>query len=78
MLKFISVIVLALSGIKNVYAQEARTYAVYSPDRKLKVTLEIAREVKYSVQYKNTDIISPSLISVSLSSGLTLGKNGNA
>lgn len=76
-LKCIGVIVSALAGIKNMYAQESAAHTVYSPDRKLKVTLEIGREVKYSVQYKDIDIISPSLISISLSSGLALGKNGN-
>ncbi|HEY9049730.1 MAG TPA: glycoside hydrolase family 97 catalytic domain-containing protein [Ohtaekwangia sp.] len=61
-----------LLGLSKAYAQ----YSVTSPDSGLKIKVDVSTSVQYSVEHNGTAIVSPSAISLSLSTGLVLGKNG--
>lgn len=54
----------------------AQSYTVLSPDGSLKITLHVSATIQYSVERDKEAIISPSAISMSLSNGLILGRDG--
>ena len=54
------------------YAQQ---YDVVSPNSMLKFSLNIGTGIEYEVSYDNISLVAPSVIGVSLSTGLTLGEN---
>lgn len=54
----------------------AQSYTVISPNGSLKIALSVSATIQYSVERDKEAIISPSAISMSLSNGLILGKDG--
>ena len=56
----------------HAYAQE---YSVASPDGLLKIDVSISSSIQYEVHYNTISVITPSIISVSLNTGLVLGKD---
>jgi len=58
-----------------VFAQ--KDYTVSSPDGKVKVTVSIDNEIRYSVTHENDVMVAPSTISMTLGNGKSFGKNPN-
>jgi alpha-glucosidase len=52
----------------------ASAQTLYSPDKKIKLTLSITDKVTYAVSYENKEIVSPSLIDMILGNGIQLAK----
>ncbi|WP_426669559.1 glycoside hydrolase family 97 protein [Mucilaginibacter sp. McL0603] len=57
------------------FAQSVKTYQVKSPDGKIDITVTTGKTVSWSVKHEETDVILPSIISMSLDKGDVLGKN---
>lgn len=56
-------------------AQTVKTFQVKSPDGKLDITVAAGATINWSVKHEETDIITPSEISLTLANGEVLGKN---
>ncbi len=56
-------------------AQSTKTYQVKSPDGKIALTVTNGAAINWSVKHEDTEIITPSEISLSLADGTVLGKN---
>jgi alpha-glucosidase len=54
-------------------AQKPGQFEIQSPDGKLKLTVEAAARISWSVNFQNTAIITPSSISMTLDNGEVLG-----
>ena len=52
---------------------EAQNYEVYSPDRQIKVNIEVGRTLSYAVKYNDRQLIYPSEISLAVSHDLIIG-----
>ncbi len=61
---------LFLSLISTVIS--AKDYQILSPDGKIKVTVSVDKEIKYSVQYENLSVIKPSTVSFTFKQAPTL------
>ncbi|MDD4032991.1 MAG: glycoside hydrolase family 97 protein [Bacteroidales bacterium] len=61
--------------LTNTGAQESKVYHIQSPDGKIKLSLTAGESLIWSVQHENTEIITPSEISMTLGEGVMLGKN---
>lgn len=48
---------------------------VASPNNKLKITIEIGKDITYSMAYDNEPVITPSIISLTLQDGTIVGNN---
>jgi alpha-glucosidase len=57
----------------NIYAQE---YTVASPNGLLKINVHVGADVKYDVTLRGEQLVAPSAISLTLSNGISPGKNG--
>jgi len=64
---------LFLSLISTVIS--AKDYQILSPDGKIKVTVSVDKEIKYSVQYENLSVIKPSTVSFTFRQAPPLGNN---
>ncbi len=53
----------------------AKNFIITSPDKKLKVNVNIGEKISYSISKNGIQIISPSFISMKLNAGLILGEN---
>ena len=71
--RMIFVLALFLS-VTNILS--AQTYNVSSPDNQLKVTIDAAPLLQYSISYNNTSVVSPSAISMNFDNGIVAGVNG--
>jgi alpha-glucosidase len=58
-----------------VHAQRTKSFQLKSPDGKIVVTINVAKDLSWSARHENTSVIIPSAISLSLASGEVLGKN---
>lgn len=61
--------------ISAVLAQSVKIYQVKSPDGKISITVNPGAVIKWSVKHDDTEIITPSVISMTLDNGEVLGKN---
>lgn len=64
----------AISFLGNAQ-KKLKTFQLKSPDGKIMVTVDVTKDVTWSVQHENTPVLVPSAISLSLVSGEVLGKN---
>jgi len=62
-----------LSIMLQAYAQ---TYTVKSPNELLVATVSVSDKITYAVAYDGVSLITPSVVSITLDNGLTLGANG--
>ena len=58
-------------------AQKSMQFELRSPDMKLKLSIETGTEIKWSLSHLNTEIITPSTISMTLGNGEILGRRVN-
>lgn len=56
-------------------AQSEKTYHVKSPDGKIDITVSAGKTISWSVRHAETEVITPSAISMTLDNGDVLGKN---
>jgi len=61
--------------LSAVLAQTAKTYQVKSPDGKITIAVNTGATVNWSVRHGNTEVITPSEISLTLDNGEVLGRN---
>ncbi len=59
-----------------IFNLSAKDYTVSSPSGKIKVNVSVNNDVTYSVSLSGKEIISPSVISMTLDDGTVLGENG--
>jgi len=57
------------------WCQKIKSFQLKSPDGKITVTVDAAKDLVWSVQHENTSVITPSAISLSLVNGEVLGKS---
>ena len=57
------------------FAQTEKVYHVKSPDGKIDLTVSVGKTIKWSVNHEQTEVITPSEISMSLEKGGDFGKN---
>lgn len=62
-----------LIGSMSLMAQ--KSYQLQSPDRKLQVVVEVGDEVEFSLTHDGTEVLAPSVISMTLQNGEVLGAN---
>ena len=62
-------------SINSLFAQSGKTYAVKSPDGKISIAVTTGGNINWSVKHGETEVITPSEISISLAGGEVLGKN---
>jgi alpha-glucosidase len=75
-MKFRIILLLCLIfPIGAVLAQSGKTYDVKSPDGKTSLTINTGAVTKWSVKHEDTEVITPSEISITLDNGEVLGKN---
>jgi alpha-glucosidase len=53
----------------------ASPQTLYSPDKKIKISIAITRNISYEVSYENKQVVSPSLIDMILGNGTQLSKS---
>jgi alpha-glucosidase len=61
--------------LSAVFAQSVKIYQLKSPDGKISITVNPGGVIKWSVKHEDTEIITPSVISMTLDNGEVLGKN---
>jgi alpha-glucosidase len=61
--------------VSAVLAQSVKIYQVKSPDGKISITVNPGAVTKWWVKHEDTEIITPSVISMTLDNGEVLGKN---
>jgi alpha-glucosidase len=61
--------------LSAVLAQSVKIYQVKSPDGKISITVNPGAVIKWSVKHEDSEIITPSVISMTLDNGEVLGKN---
>jgi alpha-glucosidase len=66
---------LILIGLYTGHAS-AQEYTVTSPNGLLKINVHVGTDVKYDVVLRSEQLVAPSLISLTLSNGISPGKNG--
>ncbi|MBS1502784.1 MAG: glycoside hydrolase family 97 protein [Bacteroidetes bacterium] len=59
--------------VTAVYAQSVKTFNVKSPDGKISVTITTGKNIEWSVNHEDTQVILPSAISLTLGDGMVLG-----
>ena len=73
-LHLLSVLFFTIAGLNSaVFAQ--KNYTLNSLNGKVKITVSIQNDIQYSVMSENDNMISPSVISMTLDDGKTFGKN---
>ncbi|MEO8766212.1 MAG: glycoside hydrolase family 97 protein [Ginsengibacter sp.] len=53
----------------------AADYYLFSPSKKIKVTINVDEKIRYGISFNGQELIMPSSISLKLSGGIILGKN---
>jgi alpha-glucosidase len=61
--------------LSTVFAQSVKIYQLKSPDGKISITVNPGGVIKWSVKHEDTEVIVPSVISMTLDNGEVLGKN---
>src|ERR1044072_8642923 len=56
-------------------AQKGKSFEVRSPDGKIIVTINVTKNLSWSVKHENTQVLIPSFISLLLNNGEVLGRN---
>ncbi|ASU32613.1 glycoside hydrolase family 97 protein [Mucilaginibacter xinganensis] len=75
-MKFKALLLLCLTlPLGAVLAQSAKTYQVKSPDGKISINISAGATVSWSVKHEDTEVITPSSISITLDDGQVLGSN---
>src|SRR3569833_2129423 len=57
------------------FAQSEKVYHVKSPDGKINLTVSVDKNIKWSVNHEQTEVITPSEISMTVEKGGDFGKN---
>ncbi|GAA3973282.1 glycoside hydrolase family 97 protein [Mucilaginibacter dorajii] len=57
------------------FAQSAKSYHVKSPDGKIDLSVSAGAAISWGVKYQETEVITPSTVSMTLAGGEVLGKN---
>ena len=71
---FLSVFIMIIAGFHSAaFAQ--KSYTLNSPNQKIKVTISIQNDIRYTIASENNEMISPSVISLTLDNGKSFGKN---
>jgi len=60
---------------KDLNAQKVKSFNLKSPDNKLELKVSAGTHLLYEVSYKNTAILLPSAISMTIGKGEVLGEN---
>lgn len=68
-------VIFGIGGMSSIYGKN-KIYELKSPDGNIVVTVNVGKEVNYSVMHKNTVVIANSVISMELNDGMTLGIAG--
>jgi alpha-glucosidase len=75
-MKFKLILLLCITfPVGAVLAQAGKTYQVKSPDGKINVTVTTGAVISWSAKHEDTEVITPSEISINLDNGEILGKN---
>jgi len=53
---------------------QAKVYTLYSPDKRIEVTVSVTDRVLYSIVYDSKNLINPSAISMTINDNVALGK----
>jgi alpha-glucosidase len=53
---------------------QAKVYTLYSPDKRIEVTVSVTDRVLYSIVYDSKNLINPSAISMTINDNVVLGK----
>ena len=67
-------LIIVLSSF-SVSAQKLKSFQLKSPDGKITAIINVTKGLSWSVKHENTQVITPSAISLSLSNGEVLGKD---
>lgn len=70
-MKVKTLLVFLLVGNMSLMAQ--KSYQLQSPDRKLQTVVTVNNEVEFSLTHDGTEVLAPSVISMTLQNGVTLG-----
>ncbi|MBN2011672.1 glycoside hydrolase family 97 N-terminal domain-containing protein [candidate division KSB1 bacterium] len=71
-----SVCFLILSNILiSIQISNAKTYKLHSPNQKIEIQINADDNISYAVFFDKSEIISPSIISLTLKDGAILGEN---
>src|SRR4051812_41081230 len=57
------------------FAQSNKSYQVKSPDGKITISISAGKTISWSVRHEETEVITPSSLSMTLSNGDILGIN---
>jgi alpha-glucosidase len=57
------------------FAQSAKSYHVKSPNGKIDLSVSAGAAISWGVKYQETEVITPSIVSITLAGGEVLGKN---
>lgn len=74
MSKYKAVILLLLFSTLCISAR-AKEFNLFSPDKRMEVTISTENEIKYSISFNGASYILPSAISIMLDDGRIIGKN---
>jgi len=75
-MKFHSLLLLLLMlSFTTAYAQVDKTYQVKSPDGKIALEVTAGKTISWSVKHEDTEVILPSVISMTLNNGGIFGEN---
>jgi alpha-glucosidase len=75
MKSFVSLILCVMLSFTAAFAQTEKVYHVKSPDGKIDLTVSIKKTISWSVNHEQTEVLTPSEISMSLEKGGDFGKN---
>lgn len=70
-MKVKTLLVFLLAGSMSLMAQ--KSYQLQSPDRKLQTVVTVDNEVTFSLTHDGTEVLAPSIISMTLQNGVVLG-----
>jgi alpha-glucosidase len=71
----ILVLLCMVISLPAAFAQSGKTYIVKSPDGHISFTMNVGDAINWSVKHDNTEVITPSEVSMTLENGEILGKN---
>ncbi|HPG38782.1 MAG TPA: glycoside hydrolase family 97 protein [bacterium] len=69
---YLNVLILLLLFVSVV---QAKTWEVFSPDKKLKITVNADKNITYAISWNGKEVAAPSPISMTIDDGLVLGIN---
>lgn len=70
-MKIKTLLVFLLTGSISLMAQ--KSYQLQSPDQKLRTVVTVGKDIKFSLTHNETEILTPSVISMTLQNGEVLG-----